>query len=332
MLKYIIRRILAAIPTVVGITIVVFFISRIAPGDPVSWNLQSGGLAAGKQAAEVEEAQKHAYGLDRPLVVQYVSRLWNLLRFDFGYSISYNRPVTGLLKERLPVTLFLNFTAFIIIYMFSIPVGACSAVSHGRFFDRFSSIVLMVLWSVPIILVSQMMLGYLCGAGYFSFFPPGGLSSDGAEELPFFSWFLDRLWHLVLPVICLSYTGFAYVTKQVRAGILESLYAPYVKAARAKGLSEKVVFWRHVFRNSLISVITVTATLVPAMLGGSVIVETIFGIPGMGLLAYESAVSRDYNVVMSVAIVSGVVNVCAILLADLAYSVADPRVGFGQKS
>ncbi|MHC4124982.1 MAG: ABC transporter permease, partial [Planctomycetota bacterium] len=155
-----------------------------------------------------------------------------------------------------------------------------------------------------------------------------GLSSNNAESLPFFPWLADRLWHLTLPAFCLTYSGFAYLTKQVRAGMLDNLRADYVRTARAKGLSKAAVVFRHAFRNSIIPVITIMATLLPAMLGGSVIIESIFSIPGMGLLAFEAVTTRDYNVVMAVATMGGLMNLIGLLFGDIAYAIADPRISF----
>jgi peptide/nickel transport system permease protein len=185
-----------------------------------------------------------------------------------------------------------------------------------------------MLWSLPSMWVGQMLIGYFCGPTFKSWFPPAGLSNNYAEQLPFFPWLADRLWHLVLPVTCFTYSGFAYLTKQVRAGMLDNLRADYVRTARAKGLSNWVVIFRHAFRNSVIPVITIMATLLPAMLGGSVIIESIFSIPGMGLLAFEAVTTRDYNVVMAVATIGGVLNLIGLLLGDIAYAIADPRISF----
>jgi peptide/nickel transport system permease protein len=185
-----------------------------------------------------------------------------------------------------------------------------------------------MLWSLPSMWVGQMLIGYFCGPTFKNWFPPAGLSSNYAEQLAFFPWLADRVWHLVLPVFCLTYSGFAYLTKQVRAGMLDNLKADYVRTARAKGLSNWVVIFRHAFRNSIIPVITIVATLLPAMLGGSVIIESIFSVPGMGLLAFEAVTTRDYNVVMAVATIGGVLNLIGLLLGDIAYAAVDPRINF----
>ncbi len=316
------------IPTLIGITIMVFAISRAAPGDPFSLAMGPGGQMDAERSANVVEQRRKLHGMDKPLVVQYGIWLKNVAMLNFGDSLKHHRPVIDLIKERLPITLTLNLIAFVLIYSISLPLGVFAAVRHKRFFDRASSVVLFMLWSLPVMLVGQLLIGYLCGPAFKMWFPPAGLSSNNADQLAFFPWLWDRLWHLVLPVTCLTYTGFAYLTKQVRAGMLDSLRADYVRTARAKGLSNRVVIFRHAFRNSIIPVITIMATLLPAMLAGSVIIERIFSVPGMGLLAFEAVTTRDYNVVMAVATVGGFLNLIGLLLGDIAYAIADPRISF----
>jgi len=331
------------IPTLLGITIVVFAISRIAPGDPVSFSMGTSGQMDAQQAGGIRAARMKLYGLDKPVCVQYASWLGHVVRLDFGDSIKHRRKVSELIKERLPVTLTLNLIALVIVYAVSLPVGILAAVKHGRFFDRASSVILLMLWSLPVMWVGQMLIGYFTGpfspatfgqglppaqVRGLTWFPPAGLSSNYAEQLPFLPWLADRLWHLVLPVLCLTYTGFAYLAKQVRAAMLDNLGMDYVRTARAKGLSEPTVILRHAFRNSIIPLITIMATLLPAMFAGSVIVEKIFSIPGMGLLAFEAVTNRDYNVVMAVATIAGVLNLIGLLLGDIAYAIADPRISF----
>jgi len=327
MKTYIIQRLLLMIPTLLGITIVVFAISRIAPGDPVSSAMGRGEQSDVGQT-DIRAARMRLYGLDKPIHIQYANWLWRVVRLDFGDSIKHHRKVWELIKERLPITLTLNLMAFAIIYAVSLPMGVLAAVKHGRLFDRLSSVFFLALWSLPIMWVGQMLIGYFTGVAFKNWFPPAGLSSNYADQLPFFLWLADRLWHLVLPVLCLTYTGFAYLTRQTKAAMLSNLQADYVRTARAKGLSEATVICKHVFRNSIIPLITIMATLLPAMLGGSVIIEKIFSIPGMGLLAFEAVSSRDYNVVMAIATMAGVLNLVGLLLADIAYAIADPRISF----
>ncbi|MBN1277483.1 MAG: ABC transporter permease, partial [Deltaproteobacteria bacterium] len=225
----------------------------------------------------------------------------------------------------------LNLIAFFLIYIISLPMGVLAAVKHKQFFDRVSSVLLFMLWALPTMWVGQMMIGYLCGPTFLNWFPPAGLSSNNSDILPFFPWLADRLWHLTLPVLCLTYGGFAYLTKQVRAGMLENLRADYVRTARSKGLSNWTVVIKHAFRNSVIPVITIMATLIPAMLGGSVIIEQIFSVPGMGMLAFEAVTTRDYNVVMAVATIGGLLNLVGLLFGDIAYAMVDPRISFEDK-
>jgi peptide/nickel transport system permease protein len=327
MTTYIIRRLLLMVPTLLGTTIVVFAISRMAPGDPVSLSIGPGGVLDAQRAADVRQARMRLYGLDKPVHVQYAIWLGRVARLDFGDSIKHHRPVIDLIKERLPITLTLNLISFVLIYVVSIPMGILSAVGRKRFLDRAGSVMLLMLWSLPSMWVGQMLIGYLCGPP-LNWFPPAGLSSNDAGQLPFFPWLADRLWHLVLPVFCLTYAGFAYLTKLVRAGMLDNLRADYVRTARAKGLSNWAVVFHHAFRNSVIPVITIMATLLPAMFGGSVIIEQIFSVSGMGLLAFEAVTTRDYNVVMGVATIAGFLNLLGLLMADLAYAMVDPRISF----
>lgn len=316
------------IPTMLGITIMVFAISRAAPGDPVSLSMGPGGQMDASRAADVRKARMALYGLDKPIPVQYWTWLKRVVKLDFGDSIKHHQPVIKLIAKRLPVTITLNIIAIFIIYSISIPLGVLTAVKQGKFTDRVSSIILFMLWSLPSMWVGQMLIGYFCGPTFKNWFPPAGLSSNFADSLPFFPWLADRLWHLALPVICMSYAGFAYLTKQVRAGMLDNLRSDYIRTARAKGLGNGTVIFRHAFRNSIIPVITIMATLLPAMIGGSVIIESIFSLPGMGRLAFEAITTRDYNVVMAVATIAGFLSLIGLLLADIAYAIADPRISF----
>ena len=316
------------IPTILGITIMVFAISRAAPGDPVSLSMGPNGQMNAQRAADVRKARMALYGLDKPIPVQYAIWLKRVVKLDFGDSIKHHRPVIDLIRERLPITITLNLISIAIIYLISIPLGIFTAVRQGKFSDKVSSVILFMLWSLPSMWVGQMLIGYFCGPTFKNWFPPAGLSSNFADALPFFPWLGDRLWHLVLPVICLSYSGFAYLTKQVRAGMLDNLRSDYIRTARAKGLDNWTVTFRHAFRNSVIPIITIMASLLPAMIGGSVIIESIFSIPGMGRLAFEAITTRDYNVVMAVATTAGFLDIVGLLLADIAYAIADPRISF----
>ncbi|OXU15622.1 ABC transporter permease [Sedimentisphaera salicampi] len=328
MTTYVIRRILLMIPTLIGITVLVFAISRLAPGDPIAMQM---GLDQGIQSGQnqaARQAQLELYGLDKPEPVQYFIWLKNIVQLNFGQSFKHHRPVIELIAERLPITLTLNLTAFTIIYLVALPLGTLSALRHNRFTDRAISVVLFILWSLPIMWVGQMLIGYFSNPDFFNWFPSSGINSNNSDKMPFLVWLKDRIWHLVLPVLCITFNGFTYLTKIVRASMLDNLRMDYVRTARAKGLAEKTVIFRHAFRNSIIPVITVLATLLPAMIAGSVIIEKLFSIPGMGLLAFEAITTRDYNVVMAVATISGVLNLAGLLLADICYAIADPRISY----
>ena len=233
------------------------------------------------------------------------------------------------LRRRLPITLLINIIAFGLIYLIAIPTGVLMAVNRGGRFDVGSNALMLGLWSVPIVLAATIVVGYLTtgGAGP-QWFPNHGLSSIDAERLPFFAWLGDRVWHLVLPVICITYGGFAYLAKQMRAAVLDNLTMDYVRTARAKGVSNRSLLLHHVLRNSVLPLITLLATLLPYLIAGSVIIEKIFNIEGMGLFTFRAVMNRDYDVVQAMALVAGVLNMTGILLADIAYALVDPRIGF----
>ncbi|MFG0328299.1 MAG: ABC transporter permease subunit [Phycisphaerales bacterium] len=263
-----------------------------------------------------------------------------IFEVTFGTSLTSNTTVMAELKRRLPVTLLLSLTAFPIIYMIAIPCGMLMAVKRGRRFDGFANFVLLALWSIPTVLSGTLLVGYAAqgGAGV-EWFPNNGLSSLGAEQMPFIGhftedgewvrgWLTDRLWHMVLPVVCIVYGGFAYLAKQMRAAMLDNFTMDYVRTARAKGVPSKDVILRHVLRNSLLPLITIFATILPVLIAGSVFIEKIFNIEGMGLFTFRAVQNRDYDVVQSMALIFGVLNLTGLLVADICYALADPRITY----
>jgi ABC-type dipeptide/oligopeptide/nickel transport system permease component len=255
---------------------------------------------------------------------------------DLGTSFSRSRPVGSLIAEALPVTLLLNFIAFPIIYLVAIPFGMLAAVRRGTWVDVGSGLLFVGLWSIPIVWAGVLAIGFLAKPGYF---PVSGIiDSDAANftYLPTWStedgWhrgvLLDVLWHITLPVICLVYGGFAVLSKQTRAAMLENLNADYVRTARAKGVPRKDVIFKHVFRNSLLPLITMFVTIFPAMLSGSVVIERIFTVPGMGSLVIDAIYLRDREVILAVTLIIAAVNMAALLLADILYALADPRITY----
>jgi len=256
---------------------------------------------------------------------------------DLGTSLR-GRPVLELLAEAAPITILLNVISIPIIYSVSIFVGIYAARHRGKLVDVGSGAVMLGLWSIPVMWVGVMLIGYLASKQYLWWFPTAGLHDIKAESMSFLpqmspeglrrGWLLDALWHLVLPIFCLSYGGFAVLAKLSRGAILENIASDYVRTARAKGVGERDVLFRHVLRNSLLPMITVAAAILPALFVGSVIVETIFSIPGMGKLGVDAAFMKDREIVMGTTLVGGMIGLLSELTRDVCYAVADPRVSY----
>jgi peptide/nickel transport system permease protein len=341
MASYALQRLFLMIPTFVGITLIGFLIMRLAPGDPAELRA-AGGLAAAAGAGvsmdkrvSVDEAVaqwRKQYGLDRPLHIQYAVWLKNLVTFDFGESFKDNQSVSSKIAERLPVTIKLNVLSIALVYLVAIPLGIYSATRRNTAGDRITTVVAFVLFAVPTVWAATMALVFICGGDFLYLFPPGGLSSiDYDPAWPLWKKLKDQAWHLFLPVVLLSYGGFAGLSRYMRASMLEVLGQDYVQVARAKGLPEGLVILKHALRNSLIPLVTILASLLPALIGGSVIIETIFSIPGLGQLGYESVRARDYPTIMALYSVSAVLTLVGILISDLLLSIVDPRIAFGRR-
>jgi peptide/nickel transport system permease protein len=270
-----------------------------------------------------------------PIIPGAVSLAWP----DMGVSFSRGRPVIDLLAEALPVTLMLNLIAFPIIYMVAIPSGMLAATRRGTFVDVGLGGLYLALFSIPTVLAGVLLQGFMANPDYVNAFPAAGLSSKAAETFRLLpgtdwtgvyhrGWLMDRIWHVVLPVTCLVYGGFAVLSKQTRAAMLENFNADYVRTAKAKGVSPRDVVLRHVFRNSLLPLITMFVTVFPAMLAGSVVIERIFSVPGMGYLLIEAINLRDRELILANTTMVAIVNLCALLLADILYALADPRITY----
>ena len=250
-----------------------------------------------------------------------------LFELTLGESQTSHTTVMAELKRRLPITLMISFIAFPLAFAIAIPCGMVMASRRGRGFDMGANLLLLGLWSIPIVLSATLLIGYTAVGGQgVAWFPNNGLSSVDSEAWPFFRWLADRLWHLVLPVGCIVYTGIAYLAKQMRAAMLDNITMDYVRTAKAKGLRSTDIMLHHVFRNSLLPLITILATIGPFLIAGSVIIEVIFNIEGMGLFFFRAVQNRDYDVVQALALVAGVLNLTGLLLADIAYAIADPRI------
>lgn len=336
MTTYILKRLLLMIPTLIGITIVVFTISHLAPGDPVEAEFGGGGgmgasaSAGGTQSmAERQrmiEARRKELGLDKPIPVQYVMWLGRVAKGDWGESLKYRVPVSEKIWEAIGVTVQLNLISFFLIYLISVPLGIHAAVRRGKLDERAAGISLFGLYSAPSFWVATILLFYFANPAHFEWWSGVGLHSENYERMTYVEHLKDWLWNLVLPVVCLTYGSLAGLSRYARSGMLEIIRKDYIRTARAKGLPERTVIFKHALRNSLIPIVTLMASLLPAMIGGSVIIEFIFTINGMGKLSIDAILSRDYNMVMAFTTLSAVLVLLGMLLSDILYTVVDPRI------
>jgi peptide/nickel transport system permease protein len=332
MRDYVIKRLILLVPTLLGITLITFLIIQLAPGSPVERKLQlEEGIKAGSITKDIIEQTKKLYGLDKPIYVRYWIWLRQIATLNFGRSYKDHRPVIDKIAERLPVTLSLNIISIILVYMIAIPLGVISAIRQGSFSDRIITFCLFALYSIPNFWLAMVLIYFLGGGDFWDVFPVYGIISPGAEFYPFYKIALNFLWHITLPVICLTYADFAYLSRYQKGSLLEVLREDFVRTARAKGLSESRVILKHALRNSLIPIVTIVASILPAMIGGSVIIESIFSIPGIGQLGFESILSRDYPVIMAIATITAFLTLIGILISDIAYVFVDPRISFEGK-
>lgn len=334
MFFYIFKRLALIVPTLLGIILITFVVIRLAPGDPSEMRLRGGphGILADQAASSIVEETRKLYGLDKPVHEQFALWLRRVVTFDFGNSYKDRQPVLRKIAEALPITLTLNFITLFIVYFISIPWGVFSATKPAGIFDRLSALFLFVLYSLPSFWVALVLIVFLGGGDYLNWFPIVGFISDGAENLSWVQKIGNVAWHLVLPVVCLTYGSFSFLARFSRATMLEVIHQDFIRTARAKGLSEWKVVWKHAFRNALIPQLTLLGTLLPALLGGSVIIEQIFAIPGMGRLGFEAVLNRDYPVIMAIATIDAFLTLVSLLISDLLYAVVDPRITFEGKS
>ncbi|MFP5213098.1 MAG: ABC transporter permease [Acidobacteriota bacterium] len=329
MKTYLIKRVLQIIPTLLGITFITFLIIQLAPGNPALMKIRmtgEGQMTDKSISEKVVEDTKKLYGLDKPIPVQYLLWVKRVFTFDFGNSYKDNRKVLDKIMERLPVTLQLNIISIFLVYLIAIPCGIFSATHQGTWTDRLLTLFFFFLYSLPSFWVAVLLIMLFGGGDFWDIFPVYGISSIQAENWSIFRWLIDRAWHLVLPITCLTYGGLAYLSRLTRANMLEVVREDYVKTARAKGLSERIVIFKHAFRNALLPIITLLAFLLPSMFGGSVIIESIFSIPGMGQLGFEAVLSRDYPVIMAITTISAMLTLVGLLISDILYAALDPRI------
>ncbi len=270
----------------------------------------------------------HWYGTQN----QYHRWFMGLLRGDFGISYQDKRPITSKLGDAVRWSIVINLISIVLAYLIAIPLGVQSAVYRGQWPDRVISVTLFMLYSLPTFWIGTMAIIFLCGGDYLDIFPPGGVqSTEHTPDWPLTKRLLDWAYHLILPVLVYTYGSLAFLSRQMRSALLEVLGQDYIRTARAKGLAQKIVIWKHAFRNSLIPIITLLASIFPGMISGSVILESIFSIPGMGFLSYGAMIARDYPVIIAVFTIGAVLTLVGILVADILYAVVDPRISYGRR-
>ncbi len=345
---YILRRILLMIPTLFGIMLVTFTVTQFVPGGPVERMLaqleghggpgggevrlsQGNDFYQGKKGLDEERVAKlkELYGFDKPPVERFVTMLKNYLVLDFGESYYHHRSVVALVISKMPVSMSLGLWSFLIVYGTCIPLGIAKAVRDGSRFDVLTSSVILVGYAIPGFVLAILLIVLFGGGSFWNIFPLRGLVSDNWADLPLISKVLDYLWHMVLPIISSTVGSLAVMTLLTKNSFLEEIRKQYVLTARAKGLSENRVLYRHIFRNAIIPIITgFPGSFITAFFTGSLLIETIFSLDGMGLLAYDSIINRDYPVVLGTLYFFTIIGLISRLLSDLSYVVVDPRISF----
>ena len=340
MLLYILKRLLLIVPTLLGALTITFAVMQFVPGGPVeqimaesrmSGGGDTGGYKAGRDLdkKQREELMK-LYGFDKPAHERYFEMLGNFLRFDLGKSFLQNKSVWELIKEKLPVSMSLGLWTFFISYLVSVPLGVAKAVREGSRFDTLTTLVVLLGYAIPGFVLGVLMIVLFAGGSFLDWFPLRGLTSDNFSELSAWGKVKDYLWHLTLPLLCLVIHAFATVTLLTKNTFLEEIRKQYVLVARAKGLSQKRVLYKHIFRNALIPLVTgFPAAFIGAFFTGAVLIETLFSLDGLGLLSYESIVRRDYPVVLGSLYLFTLIALVVKLISDVLYTIVDPRVQFG---
>jgi microcin C transport system permease protein len=339
---YILKRLLIMIPTLIGVTIVTFAIINLAPGSPIEQRIQQmkfggmgheGGSGKGTDKSsgvseEVIQALKKQYGFDKPVHIRYLIWLKNISRLDFGESFTYEEPVIDVIASKFPVSLQFGVISLIMSYLVCIVLGVLKAVNHGTAFDYVSSFLLFVFYSIPGFMLAILLIVYFAGGSFYDWFPMGELYSDNYYDLTLWGKILDRVHHFILPLICYMIGSFTVLTMLMKNSLLDEIKRDYIRTARAKGVSEKVVYLKHALRNALIPIVTGIGGFLSVFFAGSLLLESIFQLDGIGLLSYKSILQRDYNVIMGLIFIQSVLMLLGNLLSDLAYVAVDPRIDF----
>ena len=318
---YIIKRIFFMIPILIGITLISFFVIHLAPGNPLTEQL---GLNPKVSAASREMLTK-LYGLNKPLLTQYYDWLMRIITLNFGVSFTANHePVITEIKRTIGITIIINTLAMFFIFLFSIPIGVMSAVKHDSLFDKITTVLVFIGFAAPSFWVALLLIIFF-GID-LHLLPLGGITSTGYNFLPWWGKIANIAKHLIMPVFVAGFGGIAGLSRYLKGNMLEVYRQDYILTARAKGLKERTVIYKHAMKNALIPFITILGLSVPGLIGGSVIIETIFDINGMGRLFYQSVLARDYPTIMGILVIGAVLTLIGNLLADIAYALVDPRL------
>jgi microcin C transport system permease protein len=350
MAAYILRRILLMIPTLFGIMLVTFIVTQFVPGGPVerlvaeieghAKTSSSGGevriksdstIYQGAKGLDSERLDKirKLYGFDKPPAERFLIMMKNYLQFDFGTSYYHHTSVSMLVISKLPVSMSLGLWTFLIVYLTCIPLGIAKAVRNGSRFDVTTSTFILVGYAIPGFVLAILLIVLFGGGSFWNIFPLRGLVSDNWAEMSLVGKILDYLWHMVLPITSSAVGSLAVMTLLTKNSFLEEIHKQYVLTARAKGLSDNQVLYKHVFRNAIIPIITgFPGSFITAFFTGSLLIETIFSLDGMGLLAFESVINRDYPVVLGTLYFFTIIGLVSRLLSDLSYVLVDPRISF----
>ena len=338
---YILKRLLLMIPTLLGVLTLTFIVIQFVPGGPVEQlvaelrsegSIESGGGSRrpGRDldAKQIEDL-KQLYGFDKPPLERYFSMLRGFAQFELGRSFMHNKDVFQLILEKLPVSISLGLWTFLLSYLVSIPLGIAKATREGSRFDAISTMLVLAGYAIPGFVLGVVLIVLFAGGTYLDWFPLRGLTSDNWAELGWPERITDYFWHLALPLTCIAINSFAVMTLLTKNTFIEEIRKQYVLVARAKGMPERRVLYKHIFRNALIPIVTgFPAAFVGAFFAGSLLIETLFSLDGLGLLSYESIIRRDYPVVLGSLYVFTLIALAVKLVADLLYVVVDPRVQF----
>jgi microcin C transport system permease protein len=341
MWSYILKRVLLMIPTLIGVLTLTFVVIQFVPGGPVEQAVrelrkgqEQGGAPFGLRTHSGVDAQQIAqlrqlYGFDKPPVARYFLMLSRFARFDLGQSYFHHQSVWSLIVSKLPVSISIGLWTFFLTYLISVPLGIAKAIRNGSRFDVSTSVVVLVGYAIPGFVLGVLLLVLFGGGTFLQLFPLRGLTSDNWNQLSWFGKIADYLWHIALPITASVVGSFAVITMLTKNAFLDQIRRQYVLTARAKGLSERRVLWKHVFRNAMLPLIVgFPAAFIGAFFTGSLLIETLFSLDGLGLLSYESVVRRDYPVVLGTLYVFTLIGLLTRLISDLCYVLVDPRIQF----